>query len=80
MAELLDLDVTIETKGTVGKVRLSTGCFLITRDCPDDVREIMATLIKSADDVWVRKESEDGRDLVAMEFVFNLAMRVEKGV
>lgn len=46
----------------------------------DQIMQIMATLIKSADDVWVRRENEDGRDLVAMEFVFNLAMRVEKGV
>lgn len=46
----------------------------------DQIMQIMATLIKSGDDVWVRRENEDGRDLVAMEFVFNLAMRVEKGV
>lgn len=42
----------------------------------DQIMQIMATLIESADDVWVRSDG----DLVAMEFVFNLAMRVEKGV
>ena len=33
----------------------------------DQIMQIMATLIKSADDVWVRRENEDGRDLVAMD-------------
>ena len=74
MAEILTLDIIVRTDGTLGRIRLSTDCFLINEMCPSAAREILTNLIKSADDVWMRPEGE----IIVIEFVFDLLIKVPK--
>lgn len=74
MAEILTLDITARTDGTLGRIQLSTDCFLINEMCPSAAREILTNLIKSADDVWMRPEGE----IIVIEFVFDLLIKVPK--
>lgn len=74
MAEMLTLDITVQTNGTLGRIQLSTDCFLVNEMCPKEARIILTDLIKNADDVWMRPEKE----LIVIEFVFDLLMRVPK--
>ena len=74
MAEMLTLDITVQTDGTLGRIQLSTDCFLVNEMCPKEARIILTDLIKNADDVWMRPEKE----LIVIEFVFDLLMRVPK--
>ena len=75
MAEILTLDIIVRTDGTLGRIRLSTDCFLIINEmCPPAARKILSNLIKNADDVWMRPEGE----LLVIEFVFDLLIKVPK--
>ena len=74
MAEILTLDIVVQTDGTLGRVRLSTDCFLINEMCSPTTRKILSNLIKNADDVWMRPEGE----LIVMEFVFDFLIKVPK--
>ena len=75
MAEILTLDITVQTDRAFGRIQLSTDCFLMNEMCPAAARKIVAVLIKSADDVWMRPKGE----LIVMEFVFDFLMKVPKG-
>ncbi len=76
MAEILTLDIIVWTDGTLGRIQLSTDCFLININemCPPVARKILSNLIKNADDVWMRPEGE----LIVIEFVFDFLIKVPK--
>ena len=74
MAEMLTLDITVQTDGTLGRIQLSTDYVLVNEMCPKEARISLTDLIKNADDVWMRPEKEH----IVIEFVFDLLMRVPK--
>ena len=74
MAEMLTLDIAVQTDGTLGRIQLSTDYFLVNEMCPNEARIILTDLIKNADDVWMRPEKEH----IVIGFVFDLLMRVPK--
>ena len=71
MAEILTLDIIVRTDGTLGRIRLSTDCFLINEMCPPAARKILSNLIKNADDVWMRPKGNSS--------LLNLYLTFDKG-